>query len=179
LLAFGLYTTAHIQFQANASGALFAPHSTESRLNKSILSLLFGLLAAGAAVFGVVMQIYLSPTTSRHAEERTGVECKGKGGEVDIQRACQVFVNILCGISIIVIPAYAQSQQETRTIAWLNHVVIGVIILQVVACVAVVVISWVMGERLRILDRRVLGLESDMDDTNIGVQRTEKRIFDA
>jgi hypothetical protein len=143
------------------------------------LSLLFGLLAAGAAVFGVVMQVYPSPTTSWHAEENTGVEGKGEGGEVDIQRACQAFVDILCGLSIIVIPAYAQSQQGTGTMAWLKHVVIGITILQVVACVVVGVVSLVMGGRLRILDRRVLGLESDIDGRNIGVQWTGKRFFDA
>lgn len=162
LIAFGLYAPMHFpaqdQSQPPVSSAVFARDSGVAVLSLPVVSLLLGLLVAGAAIFGAALQLHGSISLRYGGME----SMMGDNGDVNIERACRVWINILSGIFIIAIPAFA-SEQRTGTVIWLQDAAIAIAVFQILACGVVGAVTFVKGEKFKILDGKVLGFDNETD----------------
>lgn len=153
LLSFGLYTILAFQSRDQADPAF--------SLNLLIVSLLLALLISGAAFVGTAMKLYLSTLSCQTSQAVAEVRDK----EVtDMERASRAWIDILTGILIIAIPAFANSHKSEGAVVWLKDVVIAMAVVQVAACLVVGSVSWLMEEKLNTIDAKVLGINSSVVD---------------
>lgn len=123
ILSFALYTTSKLT-PPNSRATGFV--SGGSQLSLRVVSLLLGILVAGAAVLGVVARADL------HAEVEDGVQ---------VQNAWRVCQDLLSGIFIMAVPGWVQGGRGM--VAGLKEFAIVVAVLQIVGLVGVV--GWERG----------------------------------
>ena len=132
---------------------------SSSALSLPVVSLLLGFLVAGSAILGAAVQLHGS-ISSRYGDVGSAM---GDKGDVNIERACRIWIDVLSGIFIMGIPAFANTQQNTGTIAWLKDVVIAITVIQILACGAVGTVSWLNGGKVKELNGKILGLNDTTD----------------
>ena len=136
------------------SGAIVRRDAGVGDLSLPVVSLLLGFLVAGSAILGAAFRLHGS-VSSRYGDVGSAM---GDKGDVNIEGASRIWIDLLSGIFIMGIPAFAETQQNTGTIAWLKDVVIAVTVVQILACGAAGTVSWLNGGKVKELDGKVLGL---------------------
>lgn len=158
LLSFGLYTSMNFLTQAQnisqVSGGIVARDAGVGDLSLPVVALLLGFLVAGVSVIGAALQLHGS-ISSRYGDVGSTM---GDNGDVHIERACRIWIDVLSGIFILAIPAFAISQEDLGAATWVKTLSIVIAVVQIFACVAVGAVSWLHGSRIKALDGKILGL---------------------
>lgn len=164
LLSFGLYTGMHLetqeQNQAPVTSGLFARDEVDSGLSLPVLSVLFGFLTAASAILGIGLHLHLDSMSWRQAEMRSAIE---EAADIAIEGAGRTWIDVLSGIFIIAIPAFASDGQNAGTATWLKDVVIAITVFQMLACGLVGVIGWRIGGKVKVLDGNIVGINTVKD----------------
>lgn len=164
LLSFGLYTGMHLetqeQNQAPVTSGLFARDEVDSGLSLPVLSVLFGFLTAASAILGIGLHLHLDSMSWRQAEMRSAIE---EAADIAIEGAGRTWIDVLSGIFIIAIPAFANDGQNSGTATWLKDVVIAITVFQMLACGLVGVVGWRIGEKVKVLDGNIVGINTVKD----------------
>jgi hypothetical protein len=144
LLAFGLYTVTNLSPRIEIEeGTIFALDTTGQTLSLKVVSLLFGLLVAGAVVLLTTVDNHLSSASPTNEEE--------------IQRGYAVHTNLWIGILTIAFPSWISMSGDM--ISGLKNTSVALVVLQIVLGSTVAAGLWVKGDRIKVMDMRVLGIK--------------------
>lgn len=170
LLSFGLYTSMafNSKDQTNAlsfEGIFARDGKTSFGLNLPTVSLLLALLVTGVGIVGTALRLYLGSTSCQTSQAIAEVRDKEL---TDIERASRAWIDILSGVLIIAIPAFASSQQGAGAMAWLKDVVITMAVIQILACLIAGFVTWLKIAKVKTMDAKVLGKDRGMDDAREG-----------
>jgi hypothetical protein len=173
LLSFGVYTSMNFASQtqnnSHVSSGIVVRDAGVGDLSLPVVALLLGFLASGVSILGAALQLHGS-ISSRYGDVGSTM---GDNVDVNIERACRIWIDVLSGIFILAIPAFAIGQEDMGAATWLKTFSIVITVIQIFACVAVGVVSLLYGSRVKALDGSILGLK----DTTEG--RRSKRFSSA
>lgn len=175
LLSFGLYVESQLTPQTIDSETVFSLDVTGLNLSLKTVSLLFGILVAGATLLNFAASAHLAsssvPTSSGNSNH----------GETVLQPSHAVLENILIGIFIIGFPSWVNGSEGSME--GLKDTVVAIAVLQIVLASTVGAVLFVKGEGIRAVDRRVLGISEGSEGSEGGnrLQRwkSESSYFEA
>lgn len=162
-LAFGLYTYDKLMATTRAKGSQFTLYVQGQDLSLQIVSVLFGLLVAGAVLVNAAGVSILShghtPTSSPTFAAAETEEIDYQDREAALHTAHTLLQDLLSGLFIIAMPLWVKSGADM--LAGLKDAAIALAVVQVVLGSSVGALLWVQGEGVGRLDGRVLGVGID------------------
>ena len=157
-LAFGLYTYGKLMSTTRAKESEFTLYVQGQDLSLQIVSVLFGLLVAGAVLVNAAGVSIVTATSAlgskpqQQDEDFDEEECASNA----LQTAHKLLQDVLTGIFIIGMPLWVKSGADM--LAGLKDAAIALAVVQVVVGSSVAALLWAQGEGVARLDARVLGV---------------------
>ncbi|TVY32122.1 putative MFS-type transporter [Lachnellula subtilissima] len=156
-LAFGLYTYGKLMSTTRAKGSQFTLYVQGQDLSLQIVSVLFGLLVAGAMLVNAAGVSILTSTSALGSEPQQQEEDhqEEEGVSNALQTAHRLLQDVLTGIFIIGMPLWVKSGADM--LAGLKDAAIALAVVQVVVGSSVAALLWAQGEGVARLDARGFG----------------------
>jgi len=156
-LAFGLYTYGKLMSTTRAKGSQFTLYVQGQDLSLQIVSVLFGLLVAGAVLVNAAGVSIVTATSALGSKSQQDEDFdEEESASNALQFAHKLLQDVLTGIFIIGMPLWVKSGADM--LAGLKDAAIALAVVQVVIGSSVAALLWAQGEGVARLDARVLGV---------------------